>query len=228
MTPRARQLPDTVVFGFQQRHAVKPRPDVDRPTVAEVEQHGPRPVQQREDALHSGRRRHVEIRHAPSDERVRRTEIVVNAEARHLRREILPWLVHEQQLTDALAQRGRAFVRSMQGHLRHGLTQHACGNGMTFGMIRVEQRIPRDAMHDLRELPAEVHGILHAEAQSLSADGRVHVGCIAGEQHASLAIRLRLSRGIREARDPRGTVNAVVGATHGDERPLHVVQRRFA
>src|SRR5689334_21025451 len=98
---------------------------------------------------------------------------------------------------------------------------------MTLGVICIEQAVGRYTLDDLRQLPAEVHRILQASAESLSADRRVDMCGVAGEQHASAAILRRLSRRVGETRDPGWTVHAVVSAARSDEQLLEIVQRRL-
>lgn len=78
-------------------------------------------------------------------------------------------------------------------------------------------------MYDLSELPAQVHGVLHAEVQALTALGGVNMRGIACQKHASLAIGGRLSRHIREARDMIDAQETKVRSVHGEQRFANLV-----
>src|SRR4051812_26135945 len=51
---------------------------------------------------------------------------------------------------------------------------------------------------------------------------------IAGQQYPSIAVRRRLPRHVGEARNPRGAVDAVVGAVNGLQRLTELAQRGLA
>ena len=83
---------------------------------------------------------------------------------------------------------------------------------VALGEVRVEQALRRRAVDHLRELPAQVHRVLHPEAEPLSAGGIVDVGRVAGEQHAPGAVGRGLARRVGEAGDPDRAVDPEVGA----------------
>ena len=71
------------------------------------------------------------------------------------------------------------------------LRKHARGNGMTLGVVGVEQAVGRNAPDHLRQLPAEIDRVLHADVEALPADGVMDMRGIAGEQHALPCDRTR-------------------------------------
>ena len=95
-------------------------------------------------------------------------------------------------------------------------------------MIGIEEIFWRCLLDDLRELPSQVHCILHSDVEALSTHRRMHVRGVAGEQHAPVAICRCLARYVGEARNPGRTVDPVIGAVHGDERLADIAQSGFA
>ena len=122
----------------------------------------------------------------------------------------------------------RAVVRPPKRHLRHRVSKHGRGDRAALGVVRVEVVFGCCALHHLRQLPTEVHRILDTHVEALSADRGMHVRRVAGQQHAPLAVRGRLTGHVGEPRDPRRTVDAVVGPVHADERVADITQRWFA
>jgi hypothetical protein len=106
--------------------------------------------------------------------------------------------------------------------------EHARSNGMPLGLVGVEQALGRCPVNDLGELPSQIHGVLDAGVESLSADGRMHVRRVARQQHPSIAVGRRLPRGIAESRQPRRAMSAEVRPVRGDERLADLGQRRLA
>ncbi|GAB3096952.1 hypothetical protein GCM10027054_25240 [Isoptericola nanjingensis] len=95
---------------------------------------------------------------------------------------------------------------------------------MPLRVIRVEERVVRHPTDHLAELPAEVHGVLEAEPDTLPARRGVHVCRVAREQHAARAVRRGLAGGVGEPRQPRGVAHAEVRAEHLDQAPPQVVE----
>ena len=91
--------------------AIRPGRDVDGAGLPEVDEHRPGLVQQREDAQRAVGGDQVEIGHPASEQRVALAEVVVDAQAGHLRAEAPARLVHRQQLADGLAQRPSSVRR---------------------------------------------------------------------------------------------------------------------
>ena len=65
-----------------------------------------------------------------------------------------------------------------------GQAEHPGGDRAAFRLIGVEQRV-RGAVHDRRQLPAEIIGVLHAGVEALATGRRMDMGRIAGQEHAS-------------------------------------------
>jgi hypothetical protein len=101
-------------------------------------------------------------------------------------------------------------------------------NRMTLGVIGIEQAFRRRSLHHLGQLPSQVHCILHAGLEALSAIRRMYVCGIAGQQHPSLAIGRSLPGRIGEPGNRSRAVDAIVGPVYGNERLAEIVQRRFS
>jgi hypothetical protein len=71
--------------------------------------------------------------------------------------------------------------------MRHRVAKHAGGNRMALGVVGIQQARRRDTLEHLRQLPSQIHRILHADVQTLST----HRGCTCA---ASPGNRTRLSR----------------------------------
>ena len=147
------------------------------------------------------------------------------SEAGHLRGESLARLVHLEQLGHGVAQRLGAVVRAAKRDLRHRVAQHARGDRVTLGVVGVEQAVRRRPLDHLRQLPSEVHRVLHADVEALAAHRGMHVRGVAGEQDAPVAIGRGLPGHVGEPRDPGGAVDPEVGAVDGDERLAEIAQR---
>src|SRR6266480_5030511 len=75
-----REFPDAVVPGVDQPDSIRPRRNVETAGFTEVEEHGPGVVQQGEDARGTVRGTQVEVGHAPPEQRVSVSEVVVDVE----------------------------------------------------------------------------------------------------------------------------------------------------
>ena len=107
---------------------------------------------------------------------------------------------------------------------RHRVAQHAGPDGMALGVVGIEQALRRSPLDHLRQLPSQVHGILDAGLQTLAAVGGMHMRGIARDQRASLAVGLRLPRGISEPGNRGGRVDSVVGPVNRDERRAKIAK----
>ena len=155
----------------------------------EVDQHRPRSVQQREhpdDAASGGQ---VQVGHAASQQWMSFAEVIRNIEPRDHACDVFARLVHVQQLHQHVAERNRPRVRCAKRSLRHGVLQDFRRNRMIArSWIRVEKAHRGGSVHDLRQLPAEVDRVLHADVQTLTSHRGVDVCSIARNQHAPAAI----------------------------------------
>src|SRR3569833_840334 len=84
----------------------------------------------------------IEIRHAPSDQRMSLAdgssglaEIVTNVQTRHPRSESLARLVHAEEFGYGVAQRLGAVIRAHLRYLRHRLAQHASSDRVSLGVV---------------------------------------------------------------------------------------------
>ena len=128
-----------------------------------------------------------------------RAEIVGDVELGHHPTHELASLVEAEEFGDDAAQRLRAVVGAPEGDGGERVAQHPRRHGMPFRLIGVEQALGRNALHHLREFPAQIDRVLHARVEALSARRIVDVRRIARDQHASLAIDVRLPCRIGEA-----------------------------
>ena len=99
---------------------------------------------------------------------------------------------------------------------------------MALGVISIQQAFRRYSLDHLRQLPSQIHRILHADVETLSAHRGMHVRGVAGQQNPSVAICSGLASHVGEPGDRGGTVDPVIGPVYGDERLADIVQRRFA
>src|ERR1700743_912277 len=79
-------------------------------------------------------------------------------------------------------------------------------------------------MEHLRQLPSEIHRILHTEIESLSAHRGMHVRRVAGEKDASVAILSGLPSHIGEPRYIVGAPKTKVRPANADECLPNVAQ----
>ena len=112
--------------------------------------------------------------------------------------------------------------------LRHRVAQHAGGDRVALGVVGVQQAVRRRPVDHLGQLPAQVHRVLHAGVEALSAHRGMHVGGVAGQQHPPLAVGRGLPGHVGEPGDPGGAVDPVVGPVDGDERLAEIAQGGLA
>jgi len=99
---------------------------------------------------------------------------------------------------------------------------------VAFGLIGVQEAFGRRPFDHLGQLPSQVHSILNAGVETLSARGIMHVRGVARQQDPSLAVCFRLTRRIGEPGDPDRTVDAVVRPIDCDESFAEITECRFA
>src|SRR5215469_10059053 len=100
-----RKLPRAGVFGVDQLGPLRPGGDVEGAGPAEVEYHRPGVVQQGEYPQRAAGGDQVEVGHVAPEQRVSRTEVVVNVQAGDHRGDPRAGLVQAQQLGHGVAQR---------------------------------------------------------------------------------------------------------------------------
>ena len=93
------------------------------------------------------------------------------------------------------------------------MEQGALGGGAAFIGVRVEQTGRRPAVDAAGELPREVGCVEHARVDRDSARGE-QVRCIAGQEDAAVAVRVRLLRGVAEPRHSDRLSQREVDAEH--------------
>ena len=120
----------------------------------------------------------------------------------------------------------RSSVR-LQRVLRQGVLLHTGADRMTLGLVGVQEEVRCAAVHHLRQLPAEIHGILQAGVEALPSLGRMHMGGVARDQHPASAVGLCLACGVGESGDPGRAVDPVVRPVGEHERLTHMLQGRL-
>lgn len=81
----------------------------------------------------------VEVGHAPPDERVSRSEVVVDGETGHHRGDASAELGQGEQVGHGVAEGPAAFVGAAERDLRHGVLQHPRTDRVSFGVVGVEE-----------------------------------------------------------------------------------------
>ena len=198
------------------------------PGSTEVEQHRPGAVQQLEDPERAIGGHEVQIGHPASEQGMSLAEVVVDVQPGADPDEPFAGLVHARQLRHQLDQGIHALVSTLEHGQSHGVPKRSGSDRVALVVIRVEEAFRRRPVDHLSQLPSQIHRILHAEAEALSARRVVHVRRVAGEQDSSGAVGRCLTRHVGEPGDPRGVVDPEVGAVHGDERLAQIAQGRLA
>ena len=135
-------------------------------------------MQQGEDPQRAVGGDEVEIRHAASEQRVSLAEVVVDVQAGHHRGESAARLVHAEKLGHAVAQGLGAIVDAQQRDLRHRVLEHAGTDRVPLGLVGIQEAFHGNPLDHLRELPAQVHRILHPDVEALSTDRDPPGGCL--------------------------------------------------
>ena len=136
-----RKLPDAMVPGVDQPDPIRPRRNVETAGFTEVEEHGPGVVQQGEYARGTVRGLQVEVGHAPPEQRVSVSEVVVDVETGEHRGSAPARLVHAQQFGHGVAERLVTVVGPAERDLGHGVAQRPGADRMPFRMVGVEKAL---------------------------------------------------------------------------------------
>ena len=97
---------------------------------------------------------HVEVGHAPPEQRVSLAEVVVDVETAEHRGDVPPRLVHAQQFGHRVAERLVTVVGAAERDLRHRVVQHPGTDRMPFGVVGVQQALGGCPVDDLGQLPS--------------------------------------------------------------------------
>src|SRR5437879_1463252 len=97
-------------------------------------------------------------------------EVVVNVQPADDSGEPFTWLVHARELRDHIDQSLRAIVAALERGLSHRVLERTGGNRVTLVVIRIQQALRGGPLDHLSELPSQIHRVLHAETETLSAD----------------------------------------------------------
>ena len=136
-----RDPPRAIVLGVDQADSIGPRSDVEAADFTEVEEHGPGVVQQGEYAGGAVLGVHVEVGHAPPEQRVPLAEVVVDVETGDHPGDARARPVHAQQLEHRDAEGLAALVGADERDLRHGVLQHPGTDRMPFGVVGVQKAL---------------------------------------------------------------------------------------
>ena len=137
-------------------------------------------------------------------------------------------LVQPEELGNDVSQGLRAVIRALKRDMRHRVAQHAGGDRVALGVVGIQQAFRRYSLDHLRQLPSQIHRILHADVETLSTHRGMHVRGVAGQQDPSVAIGSGLPSHVGEPGDRGRAVDPVIGSVYGDERLADIAQRRFA
>jgi hypothetical protein len=101
----------------------------------------------------------------------------------------------------------RSFDRPSTSWLNpSGQGQYLLADRVPFRFVAVEQPRRRPAVHGGGQLPAQVHRVLDAGVHALPAERRVHVGRVAGQEHAPDPVRPACRRSLRNRELHRGSL----------------------
>jgi len=138
-------------------------------------------VQQLEDSPRAFGGDEVEVGHAASEQRMSLPEVVVDVEPGDDPREPFARLVHARQLRHDVDQRLRTLVLALERRQSHRLLEPAGSDRVTLVVVGIQEAVRGGPVDHLRELPSQIHGVLHTEAESLPTDRVMHVRGVAGE-----------------------------------------------
>ena len=107
---------------------------------------------------------------------------------------------------------------AQQSHLRHRVLQHSRRDRMPFGVIAVEETVRRRPVGYPGKLPPQIHRILDAGVEALTADRVVHMRGVPRQQDSPVAIGHRLSGHVGCPENPSGAVDSIICSVDGDQR----------
>src|SRR6476620_1448944 len=116
-------------------------------------------------------------------------------------------------------------IGSHDGDLGARPGQRPCSYRMTFLRVCVEKVGRRPALEGRGEFPTEIHRVSYAGVEALSAEGRMNVCGIAGQQDATLAIGCRLTRAVRVGGSYLHRGESDVGAGDAAQNILQAFER---
>src|SRR5262245_32069512 len=128
-------------------------------------------------------------------------ELIANVETRQHRGESLARLVHAEKVGDGFTQCLRALVLTTKRDRSHRVTQNPGSDRVALGVIRVQQGFGCGSVDHLRQLPSQIHRVLHADLESLPAVWWMHMRGVTGEKNSSIAIGRGLPSRVRESGD---------------------------
>ena len=196
-----RKLPRAGIFGVDRPDPIRPRSDVEVPGLAEIEQYRPGIVQQVGYPQRTICGVQLEIGHAASEHGMPIAEVVVNVQTRHHRGEPLARPVHTQQFGQGVPQGVDAVIAAQERGLRHRVVQDPRSDRVALCMVGLQEGFRRCALNHLGQLPSQIHCILHADIEALSADREMHMCGISGQQDSSVPVRGGLPGHIGESGD---------------------------
>ncbi len=142
---------------------------------------------------------------------------VADAEGRQHVDQVVADLLELQQVGEELPQRLDLVQRVQQGLLGLGVEGEPRADRVPLRVVRVQQAGRGPALDGRRELPAEVHRVLHAGVQPLAAEREMDVRGVPGQEHPALAVALREAGRAAEPRQQVPVAELHVDAHH----PLH-------
>jgi len=83
----------------------------------------------------------VNVGHAPPEQRVSLSEVVVDADTGDHRGDAPARLVHAQQFGHGVAERVLTVVGAAERNLRHGVVQHPGTDRMPFGVVGLQEAL---------------------------------------------------------------------------------------
>src|ERR1700722_4641693 len=112
--------------------------------------------------------------------------------------------------------------------MSQGVAEHTGCHRVALAMVSVEEALRRYAPDHLRQLPTQIHRILHPDVEALAAHRRMHMRRVASQQDTPIAVGFGLPCHVGESGDRSRRVGAVVSPVHSKKRLAPIAQRWFA